>query len=236
MFQNKLHKYEIIGIVGAPGVGKTAIAQYIVLDAIAKGIPVYSNRALAGAYKINCQEIGKFDFIVNQNGFLKRGGVLIIDEAGIDFNNREYKSFNIDMIEFFKLHRHYKLDIYVITQGIDIDLTIRRLITKWYKVVPYKIFNIISTNYAEMLAVEQQLMIENGEWKMKYEIKKGVTLKIDIMKMVKLFNSFEIPELPKIEFKKWYDLDSNYFLNKKQIETNNKIDEVAKSEYDNKSL
>lgn len=161
---------------------------------------------------------------------------MIIDEAGIDFNNREYKSFNTDMIEFFKLHRHYKLDIYVITQGIDIDLTIRRLITKWYKVVPYKILNIIPTFYAEMLPVEQQLMIENGDWKMKYEIKKGVTLKINVMEMVKLFNSFETPVLPKIAFKKWYDLDRNYFLNKKQIEINNKIDEVATNEYDNKSL
>lgn len=118
------------------------------------------------------------------------------------------------MIEFFKLHRHYKLNIYVLTQGIDIDLTIRRLITRWYKVVRYyAFFGLIKTKYTKLLPVMQDLTIENGDWKIKYTIPDTMFYgqKIDMKKIWHLFDSFEAPALPKKEFKKWYELPVEQF-------------------------
>lgn len=51
-----------------------------------------------------------------------------IDEAGIDFNNRSYKSMALGLIAYLKKHRHLYHDIDVFSQSWDdIDITIRRL-------------------------------------------------------------------------------------------------------------
>lgn len=59
---------------------------------------------------------------------------LCIDEAGIEYNSRKYKSLSQQTISWFKLHRHYKADIMVISQSWeDMDVTIRRLADElWY--------------------------------------------------------------------------------------------------------
>ena len=59
------------------------------------------------------------------------GSVLIIDEAGIHYNNRKYKSLSQKTIEWFKLHGHYKVDVIVLSQSWeDMDITLRRLADK----------------------------------------------------------------------------------------------------------
>lgn len=57
-----------------------------------------------------------------------------LDEAGIDFNNRAYKALPKPTIKWFKLHRHYGVDIDVFSQSWeDMDVTIRRLAVQyWY--------------------------------------------------------------------------------------------------------
>lgn len=53
---------------------------------------------------------------------------LIIDEAGIEYNSRKYKSLSQETISWFKLHRHYQCDVDVISQSWeDMDITLRRL-------------------------------------------------------------------------------------------------------------
>lgn len=59
---------------------------------------------------------------------------LIVDEAGIQYNSRKYKSLSQEAISWFKLHRHYQCDVDFISQSWeDIDITIRRLAEQlWY--------------------------------------------------------------------------------------------------------
>lgn len=59
---------------------------------------------------------------------------LFIDEAGIEYNSRKYKSLSQNTIKWFKLHRHYQCDVDVISQSWeDMDITIRRLADElWY--------------------------------------------------------------------------------------------------------
>lgn len=59
---------------------------------------------------------------------------IIVDEAGIQYNNRKFKTMSQSLIQWFKLHRHYKCDIDFISQSWeDCDITIRRLADElWY--------------------------------------------------------------------------------------------------------
>lgn len=59
---------------------------------------------------------------------------IIVDEAGIEYNNRKFKSLSQDTIAWFKLSRHYKCDVDFISQSWDdMDITVRRLASElWY--------------------------------------------------------------------------------------------------------
>ena len=59
---------------------------------------------------------------------------LTVDESGIEYNNRKFKSLSQDTIKWFKLHRHYRVDVDFFSQSWeDTDVTIRRLADQyWY--------------------------------------------------------------------------------------------------------
>lgn len=59
---------------------------------------------------------------------------IIWDEAGIEFNNRSFKSLPKPCIAWHKKHRHAHIDIDIFSQAWDdVDITLRRLSTElWY--------------------------------------------------------------------------------------------------------
>lgn len=59
---------------------------------------------------------------------------IIVDEAGIQYNNRKFKTLPQETIAWFKLSRHYKCDVDFVSQSWDdMDVTIRRLASElWY--------------------------------------------------------------------------------------------------------
>lgn len=59
---------------------------------------------------------------------------IIVDEAGIEYNNRKFKTLPKETIAWMKLHRHYRCDVDFISQSWeDVDITIRRLADElWY--------------------------------------------------------------------------------------------------------
>lgn len=64
---------------------------------------------------------------------LPSGSTYYLDEAGIDFNNRKYKTLPIETISYLKLHRHYGHDINIYSQSWeDMDITMRRLADNLY--------------------------------------------------------------------------------------------------------
>ena len=169
---------------------------------------------LHGAYILDFNDLMKVDFcILDKEGHRQHGGVFIIDEAGIKFNNRKWDNMSEDFIAFFKLHRHFKLDIYIFSQGNDIDITLRRLSQKWYKIVkPWWLFG----NYSQLIPVSTQLVIENGEWKLVYEADKFIfsSYFVPIYETWKYFDSFDIPYLPAKVFSKWRELEDYEETNK----------------------
>lgn len=109
---------------GSPGCGKTTLACKLMYysDSPFK----FSNFDTDLSLGITSDYIGQFAFPDYSE--------LYIDEAGIDYNNRNYKKLSQDAIEYFKLHRHFKNDIYLFSQSWeDTDITLRRLTDElWY--------------------------------------------------------------------------------------------------------
>lgn len=126
--KKRLPKKFILSVYfGVPGSGKTTFAAWLTKHDLKKGRKVWSNVPITGAYKVDCQEdLGRY---------MITGGRVIIDEAGIDFNNRDFKAFSKQQLKFFKYHRHYELAIDVFSQGYDdMDKKIRTLAQRYYVV------------------------------------------------------------------------------------------------------
>lgn len=105
---------------GVPGSGKTTYAAKIVKKNLKKGIKTFCNVNILGSIKIDSRDIGRIDI---------SDGDLIIDEASIEYNNRNYKALPQEQIQWFKLSRHYGIrNIYIFSQSYDdMDITLRRL-------------------------------------------------------------------------------------------------------------
>ena len=110
---------------GVPGSGKTTYAAYLARHDIRRGIPVWSNVPITGCYQLDPKtDIGTY---------MITGGRVIIDEAGIEYNNRDFKDFSRKSLYFYKYHRHYQLAIDVFSQGFDdMDKKIRTLAQKLF--------------------------------------------------------------------------------------------------------
>lgn len=112
---------------GVPGSGKTTLAAKIVLENLKRGVKTYSNVPIKGALLYAPSDIGRVDI---------SDGEMIIDEAGIDFNNRKFKTLPQHTIEWFKLSRHYGIrNIHIFSQSYDdMDITLRRLADEIYTI------------------------------------------------------------------------------------------------------
>lgn len=112
---------------GAPGSGKSTMAARLASQAMKKGIKVYSNVEIKGCLELDPKnDIGHFDI---------SNGLVIIDEAGIEYNNRDFKSFSADQNKWFKLYRHARCDIVIFSQSFeDMDKKLRLLAVRYFLV------------------------------------------------------------------------------------------------------
>lgn len=112
---------------GVPGAGKTTFAAWLTRRDTRRGIPVWSNVPITGARKLEPKtDIG--NYMISE-------GRVIIDEAGLEYNNRDFKDFSKKALYFYKYHRHYQLAVDVFSQGFDdMDKKIRTLAQRLYVV------------------------------------------------------------------------------------------------------
>lgn len=123
-FMKKGNKFDYV--IGATGSGKSTLSAWYAKKALKKGKKVYSFTPIMGAFKIVIDDVGVYDI---------SNSLLIIDEAGITFDNRKFKSnFTPEQLEFFKKHRHYNTDIVIISQALDADKKLRDLAKKIFLV------------------------------------------------------------------------------------------------------
>ena len=114
----KIANGKINMIFGLRGCGKSTHAAYVVSRCNKFNVAVFSNFPIHGAYQLG--DICEADYPV--------GSVLIIDEAGLAWGNRDFKSMPKEVIEFFKMSRHHEYTIYLYSQAYnDCDKKIRDL-------------------------------------------------------------------------------------------------------------
>lgn len=145
------HEYKISLFFGLPGCGKTTLLTKFALRGVRKrrlySGGVYSNvhMSVPGYTYIDNECVGRYDL---------HDCLILIDEATLFANSRDYKSFSADLLAYIVQHRHFNCDIMFFSQrwnSLDLNIRlltqrvyyvrkgfIRRGITKYYR-VPYGI-------------------------------------------------------------------------------------------------
>lgn len=190
MFMGSIHLEIYVGI---PGSGKTTIAAHIAKKAIKLGIPVYSNVPIKGTYNLNPK--------IDLGRYLIEDCVVLIDEAGLEHSNRNFKSFSEFNKQFYKLHRHYKAKVFVFSQADDMDLIIRNIAFKFWLVkqslIPYLTVAKPTRRYIGIDDMTHEL-------KSMMEFKSFLFTKRYINPLVwKMFNTYEAPRLEDKVWIKW---------------------------------
>lgn len=189
----KKNKPELVIYFGVPGSGKTTIAAALSAKSFRNCIPVYSNVDIKNTFKLDPKtDIGEYAM---------QNCKVIIDEAGIDYNNRNFKTnLSQNALEWFKTHRHYKCSVDVFSQSFeDMDITLRRLAQKLFVVKKSLIpWHIVAKPVKVKIAPD-----ENGQLVSKYSFYPlGIGNKYIFAPFYwHLFNSFSTKELKKKVFK-----------------------------------
>lgn len=179
---------------GVPGSGKSTFAAHLTRKCFKNKIPVYSNVPIIGAYQYDTNDLGKY---------LIEDCKLIIDEAGLEFNNREFKKFSRENLEFFKLHRHYGCSVDVFSQTYDdMDKKIRSLAYRLFVVRRSLIPLVVS-----VVPIRRSVGIDEQTHQIcdfyKFDpllIRLFTTKRIFIPKYWKYFDSYSAPALPAKKF------------------------------------
>lgn len=178
---------------GVPGSGKTTLAAYLAKKRQKKGKRVLSNVNIKGCYEISRSDIGHYDM---------SHSLILCDEAGVEFNNRNYsKNFDYAQIDFLKHHRHYDCDLAFFSQyWNDIDVTLRRLSTRLFLLQKSMIpFFIKRKEIGKKIGIDPNTKQIIDEYYFKFFI--VGTRYIFSPSLWKMFNTHENVELPKKEFK-----------------------------------
>lgn len=116
-----LNPYKLYMVFGKKGSGKTTLLVRLAVQHINKGWHVYSTEDIAvpGIRKFDVSMIGQKSFDHNS--------LVLIDEVGMIWDNRNFKNFAEEVRDWFKLQRHYRCKVYLFSQSFDIDKKLRDL-------------------------------------------------------------------------------------------------------------
>lgn len=124
--------YKLIFIFGKKGAFKSTYMVSEMVKHVKKGWNVYTNMFDVNIPGVRLMESSELIAHVPDPH-----SVCFIDEAGLIWDNRNFKSFNQGYTEFFKLQRKYKCKVYVNSQSFDIDKKLRDLTDKMILMTPF---------------------------------------------------------------------------------------------------
>lgn len=191
--------YKLYMCFGKKGSGKTTLMTKLCLQYKKKGWNVYCDREIPGAIVFPTNEFGKYQFPPNS--------LILVDEVGLVWDNRNYKSFPEHVKVYFKYQRQYRHVVFLFSQSFDIDKKIRDLTDHLYIVQNYFNCFSIARRVTKFLTVVHASKSAQGESKIVDDYKIDPlwlapfgTVKITyIPKYAKYFKSFNPPELPEWE-------------------------------------
>lgn len=110
--------------IGKKGCGKTTDMAKKAALYYKRGIRVYSNVKLPNVYYIDTLDLANFRPSENS--------VVLLDEVGTYFDNRNYKNFSNGLRDFFVYSRQYKCTVFLYSQSFDVDKKIRDRVDRLY--------------------------------------------------------------------------------------------------------
>ena len=188
--------YKLYMVFGKKGSGKTTLMTKLALQAQKKGWRVYCDREIPGCYLFDTKDFGKICFPPNS--------LVLIDEVGLVWDNRNFKSFPEHVKVYFKYQRQYRNKVYLFSQSFDVDKKIRDLTDHLYIVQIMFNFLSVARRVTKRIVVVHADKSAQGESKIvdDYNIDSilvapfgGVRITY-IPKYVKYFKSFDPPALP----------------------------------------
>lgn len=122
--------------IGKKRTGKTTLLTKFAMLAIMQDKTVYSNVDIEGTIFISARDLGKFK--VNEDC------LVLLDEANLDFDSRDFSNFPIELRNFLTLQGHHKAQVKMFCQSYDAcDKKIRILADNIYLVNKYfRIFSV----------------------------------------------------------------------------------------------
>ncbi len=121
-----INPYKLTMVFGKKGSGKSTLLVKLAYQYLKKGWNVYSTERIDGCYLIDYKDIGFFQ--------IPPRSVLLVDEVGMIWDNRNFKNFKSEVRDWFKLQRHYKVRVFLFSQTFDIDKKLRDLTDDMYLV------------------------------------------------------------------------------------------------------
>lgn len=122
-----INKYDCELYFAPPGTGKSVMLRKMADKMAKEGWRVYSTD------KNLCDRYIPHDRLCHMKFDNKYDNCLLIDEASVIFNSRNFKDFKGGMIAWWKKHRHMKLKIIMASQSYnDVDKIIRNLTDRYY--------------------------------------------------------------------------------------------------------
>lgn len=224
-----VNPYKLYMIFGKKGSGKSTILTKLAMQYLKRGWTVYSTEHIPGVYYItpgcigiyhlpdvnfvpinldNYSGLHKFFMRIRLKFFPHRPKVLLlIDEVGMIYDNRNFKNFDARVRDFFKLQRHYYVRCYMFSQTFDVDKKLRDLTDCMYLVKNVgRVFC-----YGKRIVKKQTINNDasdgsGGKIVEAYEFEPfllfwlGSRTLTYIPKYAKHFNSFIAPQLPSLSF------------------------------------
>lgn len=200
----------IIEMHGFPGAGKTTvltmIAQKMLQGKSVLGLPptekIYTSFPCPGCYEIDPGDLGKYNFCC---------ATILIDEISLYFDNRQFSKFSSDALYFWKLHRHFRLNLVYCSQNAsDADLKIRSLVDTAYIIEPFFCFTVLKP-------IIKRHAVVKGKPEQIFELAPPICWNWCYRpKWYKYFDSYAVKPLPEPVLKMWavslQPTKQNYFM------------------------
>lgn len=191
---------------GVPGAGKTTMAAWLSRRDLRHRMRVLSNVPIVGTERISPNDdIGHYDISDCR---------LIIDEAAIEYNSRNFAKFPQSAQLFYRFHRHYGVAVDVFSQSWDsVDKVLRSLSQRMYvlhkSLIP---FCVAYKRIGMRVDISKSAGSDTGEGQIidRYFWVPFSYRLIFSPPLWKLFNSYDAPALPKRPFPKWETSSGTY--------------------------